>query len=173
MQIVLEDVCVTATDRHDGHLLNPGVTLEVVQEHSVSGHEVWGDVVVRTTGRLRVNNGARLEAESIVLEGESTLEVLGGSVHVINRTYRPWVGIRGECRSLTISQGSIVRIDAPDGTLSLATSTGADAVIDVLSSRTLRIEGSTINLTAGNGLSAPEPMTRGDLDGEEFAGGNP
>jgi hypothetical protein len=66
----------------------------------------------------------------------------------------------------------MVTIRGSDGTYEADTSRGADAGIDLDVEYVARIQSSTLDITGGDGMSPPEPLTFEDLDGEQFAGGN-
>ncbi|NIP99002.1 MAG: hypothetical protein GWO24_38630, partial [Akkermansiaceae bacterium] len=89
-----------------------------------------------------------------------------------NHTYSSRVGIFGECDRFIVAQRSVIDVRGSDGAYDVPTSRGGDAVIQVEARVTLRIEGSIINLTAGSGLSPPEPLTSGDVGSDAFAGGD-
>ncbi len=133
---------------------------------------MWGSVVVNTGSRLVLANGAHLEAGYIELHENSILDVRSSVITLENHTYRSRVGIFGECDRFIVAQRSVINVRGSDGAYDIPTSRGGDAVIQVEARVTLRIEGSIINLTAGSGLSPPEPLTSGDVGGDAFAGGD-
>jgi hypothetical protein len=152
--------------------LHPGKPLVVDNFYSVGSYEVWGDVIVGSTGTLSVTDGAHLVAESITLQGNSIFEVAGAVIDITNNSHRDRVGIWGRCNSFEVSQNSLIRIEGPDGAYDIPTSQGCSVGLDVTAARLMLVEGSNIELSAGHGLSVPETLTRSDLDGHKFAGGD-
>ena len=63
-------------------LENPGTPLRVDGIRLVTDYELWGDVVVGTTGTLKVMDGGRLVVDSLSLEGNAILSVAGGILEV-------------------------------------------------------------------------------------------
>jgi hypothetical protein len=167
LQILLEDVAVSGAPTPD-----PSRTLYVSGVYYIEDHQVWRDVLVRMGSRLVIANGGHLEASSIVLSQRCTLEVRSGLITLGDRRWTDRVGIFGECDRFIVTHQSVITIKGPDGTYDVPTSRGADAGIDVTAMYTMRIEGSTITIEAGDGMSPPEPLTFGDLLGDQFAGGD-
>jgi hypothetical protein len=167
-QILLEDVDVSEASP----VLHPDETLVVDRLYLIDDHEVWGDVVVQSSGKLVVKEGATLATRSIILQGTSDFEVDGGLVSIRDCCYRSAVRLSGRCASFKLIDGARLEMTAPDGALDIATSAGGNVVLDVASSHTLNINRAWIELTAGDGFSPPEPMTRDDLDGDAFSGGD-
>ncbi len=167
-QMLLEDVSVSALpdDPNADRLLRVNGAL------LIEDFQVWGQVDVTPGSRLVVSNGGHLVTSTITLGKLSTLDIRSGIVEITNRTWTPRVGIFGECDRLIVTHHSLVTIRGPDGAYDLATSMGADAGIDLVVARMVRIETSTIQVRGGEGLSAPEPLTSGDLTGDEFSGGD-
>jgi hypothetical protein len=167
-QILLEDVAVSAA----GLEPDRDSMLTVSSTYLIEDHQVWGSVLVYAGGRLIITNGGHLETGLIQLNTRSILEVRSGRLTIENHTYTDRVGIFGECDRFIVTHHSVVTIRGPDGVYELATSRGADAGIDVVAEYVVKVEASTIDITAGDGMSPPEPLTFDDLDGDRFAGGN-
>jgi len=168
VQILLEDVAVSAAPGEP----DPQGTLTISGSHIIEDHQVWGDVVVSYGGRLVVANGGHLETSRIILKERSTLDVRAGRITCEDHTYREWVGILGECDRFIVTHQSVITVRGPDGAYDLPTSTGGAAAIDVRAQKAIRIEGSTLDLRGGSGLSPGEPLTFDDIGGEEFSGGD-
>jgi hypothetical protein len=138
----------------------------------VVGYEVWKEVVVTSTGSLEVKNGGTLVTERVVLEGNSMFQVNGGTLELSPKGHRREAGISGVCSWFDVADNSVVRIRGPDGGYDVPTSMGCSVGINITASRFIQITDSTLDIQAGNGLSPPEPLTDGDLDGRAFAGGD-
>jgi hypothetical protein len=151
---------------------NPDQRLTVDGSRWITGYEVWREVLVTSTGGLMVKDGGTLVTERIVLEGGSMFGINGGIVEISPTAHRKSAMISGHCSWFEISDRSILRIWGPDGGYDIATSMGCSVGINVTSSGTIQISDSTIDIRAGDGLSPPEPLTRKDVEGRAFAGGD-
>jgi hypothetical protein len=167
-QILLQDVGVSAAS------LEPDrdTRLTISGSYLIEDHQVWGSVLVYKGARLIIANGGHLETGSIVLSARSVMDVRSGRLTLENHTYTDRVGIFGECDRFIVTHNSVIRIKGPDGVYDVPSSKGADAGIDLLVEDAVRIEGSTIAITGGSGLSSTEPLTFDDLGDDEFAGGD-
>jgi hypothetical protein len=153
-------------------VLHPDSQLTVDDRYDVTGYEVWRNVVVSSTGLLMVRDGGRLVTEGITLYGNAMFGVHGAVVDITPTAHRRSATISGTCSWFEIKDQSVVRIHGPHGGYDVPTSMGCSVGINVTASRRIEIAESTLDLRAGDGLSPPEPMTRGDLDGDAFSGGD-
>jgi hypothetical protein len=151
---------------------NPDQRLTVDNVRWVTGYEVWREVLVSGTGSLTVKNGGTLVTGRIVLEGNCYFAVVGGVVEISPTAHWKSAMISGHCSFFEVADQSIVRIRGPDGGYDVDTSMGCSVGINVTSSRAIQISDSTLDIRAGDGLSSPEPLTRDDLDGRAFSGGD-
>ncbi len=132
---------------------------------------MWATVYVSSGSRLVVANGGHLETGLIELHQFSTLEVRAGVLTIENHTYSSRTGIVGECDRFIVTHRSSIQVRGTDGAYDIDHSRGGNAVVRVTARLAIRIEGSTIDITGGAGLSPPAPMTTGDVGGEAFRGG--
>ena len=153
-------------------LFRPGERLVVSDSHVVTGHEVWGEVVVESTGILTVTDGGRLVADGVLLEGNSVVMLDGGILEVAPVEYRPNATISGTCARFEVVHHSQVRVIGPDGGYDLHTSMGCSVGLDIVVGRNLLLGNCTVELRGGDGMSLPETLTDGDLEGREFSGGD-
>jgi hypothetical protein len=168
VQILLEDVVAYEGDP----VMNPDERLYVSGYYQVSGFEMWRDVYVNRGARLVVTNGGHLVAGMILLNSDSTFEVSAGKVTLSNRTHTDQVGIYGTCDRFIVTRRSVVTIDGADGVYDIPSSMGSRAGIDLLVSQNIKIDHSTIDIRAGDGMSPPEPLTTDDVGDDSFAGGH-
>jgi hypothetical protein len=140
--------------------------------HTIFNDTVVRYVIVEDTGTLVVPQGVTLEAQRVTLEGNSTLEVTGGTLVIKSDDRQDGVALQGVCSHLSITDGASVEISGVPGGSNVTTSWGGNVTLDVNASRGIRIENSSFNVTGGAGFSPSSPWTSGDLDGHVSAGGN-
>lgn len=153
-------------------LVNPGEPLVITRSYNIDRYEEWGEVTVLSTGSLRIGPGGYLVADSLFLEGNAVLIVRSGVIEITPTSYRETVGINGRCSWFELSSGSRVVIQGTDGGYDIPTSRGTSSGINVVSSRTVLLVGSSVDIKAGDGFSSPETLTGSDLLGAAFAGGS-
>ena len=153
-------------------LMNPGEPLVITRSYSIQRYEEWGEVKVESTGSLNIGPGGHLVADSLFLEGNAVLIVRSGVIEITPTSYRETAGIYGRCSWFELSSRSRVVIHGTDGGYDLPTSRGTSTGIDVVSSRTVILVASSIDIRAGDGFSSPETLTDSDLRGDAFAGGS-
>ena len=153
-------------------LVNPGEPLVVTRSYSIHRYEEWGEVTVLSTGSLNIEPGGHLVADSLLLEGNAVLTVRSGVIEITPTSYRETAGIYGICSWFELSSRSRVIIHGTDGGYDLPTSRGTSTGIDIVSSRTVILVDSSIDIRAGDGFSSPETLTDSDLLGDAFAGGS-
>ena len=151
---------------------NPGVRLTVDELYVISDYEVWGEVLVTSTGKLKVLDGGRLVADRVTLEGNSMLTVNGGVLEISPTFYKTSTGIFGTCSWFQVADRSVIRIIGPDGGYDIPSSQGGSVGINITSSRNIEVTDSLLDIRAGDGFTSPETLTDEDLDGGAFAGGN-
>jgi len=153
-------------------VFKPGVRLVVDDSKVVVGHEVWGEVVVESTGMLLIKDGGRLVADRVLLEGNARLSLDGGVLEVAPTKHQQDASISGSCALFQVMSASVVRVIGPDGGYDLPTSMGCSVGLDLTVGRYVQVSDSRIELIAGDGMSSPETLTEDDLGGREFAGGD-
>jgi len=151
---------------------NPGVPLSVDSLREITGYEVWGEVTVTSTGNLKVLDGGKLVADKLVLEGNAMVTLFGGVLEISPTFHKRETGIFGTCSWFKVMDRSVIRIHGPDGGYDIPSSMGCSVGINITASRYIEISDSLLDLRAGDGFSAPETLTDGDLDGRAFAGGD-
>ena len=153
-------------------ILNPDKRLTVEGVRSVTGYEVWREVVVSSTGILTVKDGGKLVTDRMILEGNSWFGMVGGVLELSPTAHRRSATISGLCSLFTITDNSVVRIRGPDGGYDIPTSMGCSVGINITVGRSIEVSTSILDIRAGDGFSPPEPLTDDDLDERAFAGGD-
>jgi hypothetical protein len=164
--------------------------LTISNVYTVSGSETWGHVVVTTSGKLVVPKGTVLNGTSILLKGNSILEVSGGKVNLTNSKKSGSVSLSGSCKHFNVTKGGIILLKGSNGYADtssngpyksyISTSMGGSAKIDVIASTGLNLANATIIASGGDGFDLPKSTSAacnawqkgGTLSGYAASGGN-
>lgn len=144
--------------------------LQVVDEHVVTGVEVYDRIRVTSSGTLVIPGEASIQGNSMTLEGSAELRLEGGTLY-IQGDASGVASITGVCYSLTATSGSEVLVRGRDGTSFVDESRGADALLSIEAKGPIDLRDASVRVVAGDGHSPGEPWTDQGLVGAYYCGG--
>ncbi len=154
-------------------LLPTGTRLSIREEYVVDGVETWDEVDVTTFGHLIIPEGATLVCSRVTMAGLAIVELTGGDLVIVgDGSSERAQGMNGTCKSLLISGGSTITIDARDRTYDKDKTRGPDVEINVRAQREILVMNARIELFAGDGSSDKPPYAGLDINGRRFSGGD-
>jgi hypothetical protein len=145
--------------------------LVVGKQYIVSGTENWDDVVIMSSGTLVVPEDTTIFASSLALEGNSVLQLRGGTLSITNTPTASELIMTGSCRMIRIVSGSTLILNAAGGGKYVYDSMGDDVAVDVLASERIEILDSEVRVQGGAGHAPARSQEGLALDADQYSGG--
>ena len=146
-----------------------GPDLVVDEEYVVDDLRTRGDVLVTSTGTLRIVSGGTLLAEGLTLEDGSRLLIEGGTMAVMSNEGDRHAIVTGTCLELVMTGGAVLVVEGGPGEKTME---GGDALVQLEARARVHIEDSVVLVSGGDGHSTDAQVVVGDLAGDEFGGGD-
>ncbi|MCK5252509.1 MAG: hypothetical protein KAQ96_06145, partial [Thermoplasmata archaeon] len=146
-----------------------GPDLVVDEEYVVDDLRTRGDVLVTSTGTLRIVFGGTLLAEGLTLQDGSRLLIEGGTMAVMNNEGDRHAIVTGTCEELVMTGGAVLVVEGGPGEKTME---GGDALVQLEARKRVHIEDSVVLVSGGDGHSTDAQVVVGDLAGNEFGGGD-
>ncbi|UCC93875.1 MAG: hypothetical protein JSW25_04185, partial [Thermoplasmata archaeon] len=156
----------------DAALPTTDADLTVTEIYRISGIASFDQILVASTGTLVIPSGSILTGTSLMMAGDSRLEMTGGTLLVRGIAGTGPTQLSGLCRHVDISQGSAVHVWGTNGTASAEGSMGTSAILSLRATDYIRIEDSTVEVMGGHGHSPQGPFGDGPLSGKVCSGGD-
>jgi hypothetical protein len=147
-------------------------TLSVTDVHTVSGVETYDQILVGTSGTVIVPNGASLIASSLMMSGDSGLEMTGGTILLRSGQGGLSPQMSGMCHHVDLTRGSTIRVWGGNGSAGRDISMGSSAILSLRARFYITISDSTVEVLGGHGRSPEAPFGTGPLSGNECSGGD-
>ena len=144
--------------------------LTVSDVTEVSGVETYDTVRVLTTGTLVIPLGASLVATSMTMEGDSRLEMTGGTLLLRAGPGTGGPSLVATCQHVDLTGGSTIRVEGGDGTAEVDASAGSPALVSISARTHVTVDGSDLEVVGGDGLSPGEPLSGDGLLGDHCSG---
>jgi hypothetical protein len=150
-----------------------GAQLTIREEYVVEGVETWDEVDVTTFGHLIIPPGTTLICSRVTMDGLAVVELTGGDMVIVGDVSRERaLGMNGTCKSLLVSGGSTITVDARDQRYGFDKTRGPDVEINIRAQREVLVENARIELFAGDGSSGEYHFLGLDLKDRRFSGGD-
>jgi hypothetical protein len=155
----------------DNAIAGKGSDLIITTKYTVSGSETWDNIIVKSTGKLIVPKSTTLNGINLYLEGDSIVDVQGGTIKLTNSKISGNVNLNGTCKFFNVTNFSTIILTGANGGNIINKSMGGNANFNVSSNNGINISNSSMNLTGGTGFSRTTAWTTNNINGYIAAGG--
>ncbi|NIS13526.1 MAG: hypothetical protein GWN39_15790, partial [Thermoplasmata archaeon] len=149
-----------------------GEVLTVTGVTEISGVETYESVRVESGGRLVIPKGASLSAVSMTMEGDSGLEMTGGTLLLRAGPDGEEASLIANCQYVDLTRGSTVLVWGGNGTGDVDSSAGTRAGVSISAKDYITMSDSILEVRGGDGLSPEVPLSEFGLMGDHCSGGD-